>query len=132
MKENQETIKYYNEEEIKKLLKDKVKMVYVDTGYEEVVARYEDLPDVIVDINERFGSTDLKVYDFDKPDMDNPLLNTIGYFLDRCKPDVRKDIIDRLVGLQMGEIDIKDYKLIDEYTLDDVRKELETDKELER
>lgn len=111
----------YNEEEIKQLLNNNVKLVYVDTRMEEIVARYEDLPDVIIDINNKLGMTDLKVYDFNNPDMYNPLLTTFGPFLNKCDLNVRKDIIDRLVQLQQNEVDVKDYKVIDEDMLDDVR-----------
>lgn len=122
MNENQGILKQYNEEEIKQLLNDNVKMVYIDNGSEEFVARYEDLPDIIVDVNEKLGHTEnLKVYDFENPLLDKPILTTMGYFLDKCGPNVRKDIIDRLVGLQQGEIEVKDYKVIDEDMLDDVR-----------
>lgn len=122
MNEKQGILKQYNEEEIKQLLNDKVKMVYIDNGSEEFVARYEDLPDIIVDVNEKLGHNEnLKVYDFENPIAYKPILITIGYFLDKCDPDVRKDIIDRLVGLQKGEIAVKDYKVIDEDMLDDVR-----------
>lgn len=122
MNENQGILKQYNEEEIKQLLNDNVKMVYIDNGSEEFVARYEDLPDIIVDVNEKLGHTEnLKVYDFENPLLDKPILTTMGYFLDKCGPNVRKDIIDRLAGLQQGEIEVKDYKVIDEDMLDDVR-----------
>jgi len=122
----------YNEEEIKQLLNDKVKMVYIDNGSEEFVARYEDLPDIIVDVNEKLGHTEnLKVYDFDNLILDEPIITTIGYFLDKCDPNVRADIIDRLIGLQQGEIKIKDYKVIDEDMLDDVRIAMEQE-EMER
>ena len=122
MNEKQALLKQYNEDEIRKLLNDKVKLVYIDNGSEEIVARYEDLPDIIVDINEKLGHTEnLKVYDFDNPTLDKPLLSTVGYFLDKCDSNVRKDIIDRLMGLQLGEIKTKDYKVIDEDMLDEVR-----------
>lgn len=128
--ENQEILKQYNEEEIKQLLNSNERLVYIDDGMEEFVARYEDLPDIIVDINEKMGHTEnLKVYDFENPNMDKPLLTTIGYFLDRCDPDVRKDIIDRLMGLQLGEIEVKDYKVIDEDMLDNVRSFIEEEME---
>ena len=128
--ENQEILKQYNEEEIKQLLNSNERLVYIDNGSEEFVARYEDLPDIIVDINEKMGHTEnLKVYDFENPNMDKPLLTTIGYFLDRCDPDVRKDIIDRLMGLQLGEIEVKDYKVIDEDMLDNVRSSIEEEME---
>ena len=84
MNEKQGILKQYNEEEIKQLLNDKVKMVYIDNGSEEFVARYEDLPDIIVDVNEKLGHTvNLKVYDFENPLLDKPIITTIGYFLDR-------------------------------------------------
>ena len=52
---NQPLLKQYNEKDIVELLKNNVHLVYVDTGSEEVVARYEDLPDIIVDINDKLG-----------------------------------------------------------------------------
>ena len=132
MDKNQSLLNLYNEDEIKQLLNDKVKMVYIDNGSEEFVARYEDLPDIIVDVNEKLGHTEnLKVYDFDNLILDEPILTTIGYFLDKCDPSVRADIIDRLIGLQQGEIEIKDYKVIDEDMLDDVRIAMEQE-EMER
>ena len=132
MEKNQSLLNLYNEDEIKQLLNDKVKMVYIDNGSEEFVARYEDLPDIIVDVNEKLGHTEnLKVYDFDNLILDEPILTTIGYFLDKCDPNVRADIIDRLIGLQQGEIEIKDYKVIDEDVLDDVRIAMEQE-EMER
>ena len=132
MDKNQSLLNLYNEDGIKQLLNDKVKMVYIDNGSEEFVARYEDLPDIIVDVNEKLGHTEnLKVYDFDNLILDEPILTTIGYFLDKCDPNVRTDIIDRLIGLQQGEIEVKDYKVIDEDMLDDVRIAMEQE-EMER
>ena len=55
------------------------------------------------------------------------MLSTVGYFLDKCDSNVRKDIIDRLMGLQLGEIKAKDYKVIDEDMLDEVRIAMEQD-----
>ena len=132
MDKNQSLLNLYNEDEIKQLLNDKVKLVYIDNGSEEFVARYEDLPDIIVDVNEKLGHTEnLKVYDFDNLILDEPIITTIGYFLDKCDPNVRADIIDRLIGLQQGEIEVKDYKVIDEDMLDDVRIAMEQE-EMER
>lgn len=132
MDKNQSLLNLYNEDEIKQILNDKVKLVYIDNGSEEFVARYEDLPDIIVDVNEKLGHTEnLKVYDFDNLILDEPILTTMGYFLDKCDPNVRADIIDRLIGLQQGEIEIKDYKVIDEDMLDDVRIAMEQE-EMER
>lgn len=131
MSKEQGLLKQYNEDEIKQLLNSDERLVYIDNGSEEIVARYEDLPDIIVDINDKLGQgEDLKVYDFKNPDMDNPLLTTFGPFLNKCDPNVRKDIIDRLASLQLGETKVKDYKVIDEDMLDEVRSS--TEEEMER
>lgn len=110
--------KFYEIDEIIKLLQSKERLVYVDDGIEEAVIRYKDLPDFIVDYNEKCGLKDIKVYDYENPNMDKPLLDTFGVFLNKCEPKVREDIIYRLVMLQRGEIEVKDYKIIDEDTLD--------------
>ena len=126
---NQPLLKQYNEKDIVELLKNNVHLVYVDTGSEEVVARYEDLPDIIVDINDKLGYVvDLKVYDYQNPSS-NPILTTFGPFLNKCDPKVREDIIDRLVKLQHEEESVKDYKVIDEDMLEDVRNSLNNEME---
>ena len=79
----------------------------------------------IVDYNEKCGLKDIKVYDYENPNMDKPLLDTFGVFLNKCEPKVREDIIDRLVMLQRGEINVKDYKIIDEDTLDVANEKIE-------
>ncbi len=120
--------KFYEVDEIIKLLKNKEKLVYVDDGIDEAVIRYKDLPDFIVDYNEKCGSKDIKVYDYENPNMDKLLLDTFGIFLNKCDPKVREDIIDRLVMLQIGEAEVKDYKIIDEYTLDMANEKIEQEK----
>lgn len=128
--ENQEILKFYNKDEIKQLLNSNERLVFIDNGSEEIVAKYDDLPDVIVDVNEKLGHTEnLRVYDFKQPNLEKPLLTTIGYFLDKCDPEVRADIIDRLVALQQGEVEVKNYKVIDEDMLDEIENEFE---EMER
>lgn len=133
MQKDNDLIKCYNEKEIKEILKNNVKLVYVDTGMDEFIARYEDLPDVIVDVaNKLYHSINLKIYDFDDPDIDNPILTTCGYFLDKCDTTVREDIIERLVKLQTEVEQIKDYKIIDEFMLDKVKDSLNKDDEMEK
>lgn len=127
--ENQAILNQYNEEEIKQLLNSDEKLVYIDNGSEEFVAKYEDLPDIIVDINDKIGSINLTVMEFDNPS--KILLTTFGPFLNKCDPDVRKDIIDRLNKLQQGIEEVKDYKVIDEDMLDDVRYQFK-DNDMER
>ncbi len=125
-KENDSLFDFYDEDEIRKLLDNKERLVYIDNGVDEVVARYEDLPDIIVDVNEKFNHTEnLKVYDFDNPMLDNPLLTTIGSFLDKCDSQVRNDIIERLTELQTGKQEVKSYKFIDEDMLDDIINDFE-------
>ena len=128
--ENQEILKFYNKDEIKQLLNSNERLVFIDNGSEEIVAKYDDLPDVIVDANEKLGHTEnLRVYDFKQPNLEKPLLTTIGYFLDKCDPEVRADIIDRLIALQQGEVEVKNYKVINEDMLDEIENEFE---EMER
>ena len=129
MMENQGILKQYNKDEIKELLNSNEKLVYIDTGSEEIVSKYNDLPDIIVDINDKIGSTNLTVMEFDNPS--KILLTTFGPFLNKCDPNVRKDIIDRLNNLQQGIEEVKDYKVIDEDMLDDVRYQFK-DNDMER
>ena len=122
---------FYSSDEIMDLLKEETRLVYVDLGNEEVVARYEDIPDIITDINyNKKGPTDISVYDFKSPE-DGPILTTLGPYLNTCNPDVRKDIIDRLNDLLMGEVNEKEYKIINEDMLEEVKDKLEQS-ELER
>ena len=123
------TLEQYSQDEIKEILEKNVKMVRVDTGLEEFIIRYKDLPDVIVDLYNKFGFN-LKVYDYKMLSMD-PILTTFGYFLNKCDGNVRKDIIDRLVKLQNDELKIKQYKIIDVDMLDNVRSLIEQN-EMER
>ena len=58
---------------------------------------------------DKYQFPDLTVYDFKT---DEKLLTTFGPFLNKCKPEVREEIIERLVGLQREEIEVKDYKVI--------------------
>ena len=117
-------IKYFNKNEIKNILLNCEKLVYVDNGIDEVVVKYNDLPDFIVDMSRSMGNNcTLKVYKYPAESM-TPILTTIGEFLDKCDPDVRKDIIERLVAVQTTE-NTKDYKIINEDDLEQVKNDLE-------
>lgn len=125
----EDSFEFYNQEEIEKLIKKQEKLVYVDDGNDEVIVRVEDLPDFIVDINDKTHQrSNLKIYDFHNPSM-TPIATTAGFFLDRCKPELRKEIIESLVNLQLGG-KIKKYKIIDEDMLKDVREKLISQKVL--
>jgi hypothetical protein len=118
-------------DEIAELINGEDRLVFIDDGIAETVGKYDDIPDIIVDLNLKFGNMDLKFYDFDGG-ITKPLLSTFGIFLNTCDPDVRKDIIERLVKLQTNEEKIKDYKLIDEYDLEEYYKFLDGNDEYGR
>lgn len=127
LNENNEPFKYYETKEIKRILKSKERLVIADDGFNELIIRYKDIPDFIVDVNRRIESCDLKIYDYYKPSM-TPLLTTMGEFLNRCNADVRNDIIDRLVKLQTNEIQCSNYKVMDEYTIKETKEEMKQKK----
>lgn len=124
---NEAPFEYYNIKEIKEMLKRKEHLVYVDDGIDEVIIKYEDIPDFIVDVNRRIGNCDLKFYDFNNISME-PIVSCYGEFLNKCDLKVREDIIDRLVGLQTNELSIKNYKIIDENTMETAKNQLEKNK----
>lgn len=124
---NNEPFKFYEISEIKKILKNKDRIVIVDDGYNELMIKYNDLPDFIVDVNRRIGMCDLTVYDYHNISM-TPLLTTIGEFLNKCNPKVRNDIIDRLVQLQTNKIKCKNYKVMDEYTIQTAKEEIKQER----
>ena len=128
MKNNSE-INLYSRDEIIELLKLKDRLVFVDTGVEEVIAKYEDIPDIIVDFYNKFQFPDLTIYDFEN---EEKIITTFGPFLNKCKPEVREDIIERLVGLQKEELEIKDYKVISEEDLAAYFNSLEGVKEMKQ
>lgn len=113
MKNKNKDIKFYAKEEIEKLINEREieRLVFVDDGVDEVIARFKDLPDIIVDLNRKFGSRDLKIYNFIEPE-DKPIITTFGMYLNKISSQDRQEIIERLNKLQQFEEDIKDYKLI--------------------
>ena len=128
MKNNDE-IKLYTQDEIKKLLESKERLVFVSTKTDEVIARYKDIPDIIIDFFNKFVHTDMKILDFETTET---LLTTFGPFLNKCKPEVREDIIERLEKLQKHEIEVKDYKVISEEDMATYINSLEGVKEMKQ
>ena len=59
MNDNRE-IKFYTNEEIEKLINEiqTERLVFIDDGIDEVIGRFKDLPNIIVDLNRKFGSKD--------------------------------------------------------------------------
>ena len=113
MKNENKDINFYAKEEIGKLINEREieRLVFVDDGIDEVIARFKDIPDIIVDLNRKFGSKDLKVYNFIEPE-DEPIITTFGMYLNKISSQDRQEIIERLNKLQQYEDDIKDYKVI--------------------
>lgn len=101
----------YSKDEIEKLLKLEERLVFVDDGIDELIAKFNDLPDIIVDFNR-----DLKIYNFTEPE-DRPIITTKGMFLDKCSIEDRQAMIQRLIDLQQNREKIKKYKVISEEDL---------------
>lgn len=106
-------IKFYTEDEIEKLINEMEteRLVFIDDGIDEVIGRFKDLPDIIVDLNRKFGSKDLKIRNFIEPE-EEPIIETFGMFLHKISPKDREQIIGRLIRLQQNEVEVKDYKVI--------------------
>jgi len=109
----EQKLNFYTEDEIEKIIKSDVELYYVDDGIDEAIIKLEDIPDVIVDINRNFQSSDLKFYKVGAI-VYEPELTTIGEFLNRITPTLRERIIDRVIILQAEESEKKDFKYIDE------------------
>ena len=112
MNDNRE-IKFYTNEEIEKLINEiqTERLVFIDDGIDEVIGRFKDLPNIIVDLNRKFGSKDLKIRNFIEPE-DKPIIETFGMFLHKISPKDREEIIEELNKLQQYDKEISDYKLI--------------------
>ena len=112
MKDNIE-IKFCTNEEIEKLINEfqTERLVFIDDGIDEVIGRFRDLPNIIVDLNRKFGSKDLKIRNFIEPE-EEPIIETFGMFLHKISPEDREEIIEELNKLQQYDKEISDYKLI--------------------
>ncbi len=128
MKNEEKNIKFYDEKEIKKIIKDKDSLYYADDGMSEVIVREQDISDFIIKANEIAGETaNLKFYKMNSTEY-KPVLTTIGSFLDKADPSLRKKIIDRLVLLQTTDEPVKDFKVIDEDMFEKVKSSIQKDK----
>ena len=126
--EDEFNLYFYSEDEIRKLIKNKAELYYVDDGIDEAIIRFEDIPDFIVEYNQKIGMRDLKFFKVGK-DVYEPDITTCGEFLDRIKPELRERLIDRLIALQTNELEPKKFKLIDEDVYGYVENKLEQEKE---
>ena len=126
--EDEFNLYFYSEDDIRKLIKNKAESYYVDDGIDEAIIRFEDIPDFIVEYNQKIGMRDLKFFKVGK-DVYEPDITTCGEFLDRIKPELRERLIDRLIALQTNELEPKKFKLIDEDVYGYVENKLEQEKE---
>ena len=126
--EDEVNLYFYSEDEIRKLIKNKAELYYVDDGIDEAIIRFEDIPDFIVEYNQKIGMRDLKFFKVGK-DVYEPDITTCGEFLDRIKPELRERLIDRLIALQTNELEPKKFKLVDEDVYGYVENKLEQEKE---
>ena len=104
--------KKYTKEEMIDIAKSKG-FYFVETSNDDYfeIAK-DDLADFIIQETERCGhNVEISVYTPYKED--EPVLTTYGWFLDRIKPKLREEIIDRLVELQTGEKEPNDVKVFD-------------------
>ena len=113
-KKNKDKLHICTQDEIAEIYYSDERKVFVDTGIDEFIALYKNIPDIIVDLNRKLGSVDLKIFDFETAE---EIITTFGHFLHNANPDVRKDIIERLVNLQNNVEEINDYMVIDEADL---------------
>lgn len=129
MEENE--IKFYDVNEIKKIIKSKENLYFADDGIDEVIVREQDIPDFIMKANEISGEcSNLKFYKMNNETYE-PVLTTMGRFLDKANPFLREKIIDRLVLLQTTDASVKDFKVIDEYSFEKAQKAIQKDKKRE-
>lgn len=121
-------LEFYTEEEIREMIKNKEPYVYADDGMTQVVIRKQDIPDYIVYINREFGSTDLEIMNPEEGNL--VVITTYGEFLDKCEPETREEIIERLVKLQTGEEDYSQVRVADEDLWREILYEREDEEEI--
>lgn len=119
---------FCNEKEIEEIIKNREPLYFADDGIDEVIVREKDIPDFIMLVNEieDYGAN-LKFYRKDSGSLE-PVLTTMGHYLDKAEPMLREKIIDRLVALQTGESELKEFKVI----IEDMYEKVETDIELSK
>lgn len=127
MENKSNELQFYNENEIRNIIANKDELYYADDGLNEVIVKFDDIPDFIVDINRKQDIVNLKFYKVGS-DVYQPDITTMGEFLNKIKPEIREKIMDRLVKLQTGEIEPKEYKLIDENEFERIKIEQEKSK----
>lgn len=79
--------------------------VFVETSLgDNYIIKKDDICDFIMQESERQGhSVNMKMY-VPNPDIEKPFLSTVGCFLDKINNNYRKEIIEKLIKLQTGQI----------------------------
>lgn len=118
-------LEFYSEEEIEKIIRNKEVLYFADDGIDEVIVREEDIADFIMLVNKiEDYSANLKFYRKGSENFE-PVLTTMGHYLDKAEPMLRDKIIDRLVALQTGESEVKEFKVIVEDMYEKVESNIE-------
>lgn len=141
MENDSNELQFYNETEIRNIITNKDELYVVDDEIAEVIIKFEDIAYFIVDTNRKKGVVNLNFYKIGG-DPYQPDIATKGEFIKKINPKIRENISDRLIKLQTGKIQLKEYKLIDERKFIKVKRKMEQemkksktkekDKEMER
>ncbi|MFR5507950.1 MAG: hypothetical protein ACLTKT_01885 [Clostridia bacterium] len=94
----------YTRKEMSNIAKNKG-FVFVETSLgDNYIIKKDDICDFIMQESERQGhSVNMKMY-VPNPDIEKPFLSTVGCFLDKINNNYRKEIIEKLIKLQTGQI----------------------------
>ena len=101
----------YSPNETIDIIKNNIPLLNVNTGNNEYLIKYEDIADFIVYYNENIEMTNMKISEWQNANK-GYIATTIGMFLDKCDKDFRAKIIDRLIALQMGDLETKEIKYL--------------------
>lgn len=94
----------YTRKEMSNIAKNKG-FVFVETSLgDNYIIKKDDICDFIMQESERQGhSVNMKMY-VPNLDIEKPFLSTVGCFLDKINNNYRKEIIEKLIKLQTGQI----------------------------
>lgn len=103
----------YTRKEMSNIAKNKG-FVFVETSLgDNYIIKKDDICDFIMQESERQGhSVNMKMY-VPNPDIEKPFLSTVGCFLDKINNNYRKEIIEKLIKLQTGQIKPEKVKVFD-------------------
>ena len=105
--------KKYTRQEMIKIAKEEG-FLFVETSKgENFIIKKGDVCDFIIhETNRNHHSVDIAMY-VPHPDIEEPFLTTMGWFLNRINQNYRNEIIERLVRLQTGQEKPRKIKVFD-------------------